>query len=463
MNQPQLQLIPQPANVAVSSGFFKPGSNPPITIKTDHPEYSDEEYSLIIDPAAITIHAAHPAGIFYAHQTLFQVIATQSSNGIPCLKIHDKPRYRWRGIMLDVGRHLYSMDYLKKFIDLMASCKLNTLHWHLTEDQGWRIEIKKHPRLTEIGAWRENADGTRYAGFYTQDQIRELVQYAAERFITIVPEIELPGHALAALAAYPHLSCSGGPFKITDTWGVYQDVYCAGKEATFTFLEDVLTEVLELFPSTFIHIGGDECPKKRWETCPDCQARIKTQGLHDEHELQSYFVKRFDTFLTDRGRRLIGWDEILEGGLAANAAVMAWRNPQGAINAARTGHDVVMSPVTHCYLDYYQSKSPGQPKAIGGFLPIETVYDFDPTPDDLTPDDAKHILGGQGNIWTEYMPTEQQVDYMAFPRTLALAEALWSKKEGKNWADFSNRLPAHLDRLRALGVNYFVEPPTASG
>jgi hexosaminidase len=418
----------------------------------------DEGYSLIVNASGINIKAATDAGAFYAQKTLNQLIATPSVDGIPFCEIEDHPRYRWRGIMVDVGRHVFSVDYIKRFIDLLASYKFNILHWHLTEDQGWRIEIKKYPRLTEIGAWRENADGTRYGGFYTQDQIREVVAYATTRHITVVPEIELPGHALAALAAYPELSCTGGPFKITDKWGVYEDVYCAGKEATFTFLQDVLTEVLDLFPSLFIHIGGDECPKKRWEVCPACQARIKAEGLHDEHELQSYFVKRFDKFLTEHGRRLIGWDEILEGGLAANAAVMAWRNPQGAINAAKAGHDVVMSPVTHCYLDYYQSKSPNQPKAIGGFLPIETVYEFDPTPADMTAEDARHILGGQGNIWTEYMPTEQQVDYMAWPRAIALSEALWSTKTQRDFQSFMNRLPTHLDQLRSLGVNYFVEP-----
>jgi hexosaminidase len=431
-----------------------------ISLTMGHHSLGDEGYSLSVKVDRISMEVNKPAGFFYAVQTLGQLM--QSDGRIPCVTIHDKPRYRWRGLMFDVGRHVFNVDYIKKFIDRMAHFKLNVLHWHLTEDQGWRIEIKKYPKLTDIGAWRTNADGTRYGGFYTQDQVREIVAYAASRFVTVVPEIELPGHALAALAAYPELSCTGGPFSITDKWGVYDDVYCAGKEATFSFLQDVLEEVLPLFPGKFIHIGGDECPKKRWEVCPACQARMKAEGFHDEHELQSYFVKRFDKFLTEHGKRLIGWDEILEGGLAANAAVMAWRNPQGAIDAAKAGHDVVMSPVTHCYLDYYQSKSPGQPKAIGGFLPIETVYAFDPMPADMPADQSHHILGGQGNIWTEYMPTEQQVDYMAWPRTIALAEALWSAKEAKDWESFANRLAGQLEWLRSAGVDYFVERGTAA-
>jgi hexosaminidase len=474
MNVPP--LIPRPARVDLSAGFFNPAlietepnrreflealvgiDHKSWPIKIDPADESitgSESYRLVVAPDGFKINASAPAGAFYGLQSLRQLIAAKTADGIPCLTIHDQPRYRWRGIMLDCCRHFFSVDFIKRFIDLLASYKFNVLHWHLTEDQGWRIEIKKYPKLGEIAAWRTNADGTRYGGYYTQDQIREIVAHAASRHVTVVPEIELPGHALAALSAYPELSCTGGPFATSDKWGVFEDVCCAGKESVFTFLQDVLTEVLDLFPSPFIHIGGDECPKTRWQSCPDCQARIKAEGLADEHELQSYFVKRIDRFLTQHGRRLIGWDEILEGGLAANAAVMAWRNPQGAIAAARAGHDVVMSPVTHCYLDYYQSKSPNQPKAIGGYLPIETVYAFDPTPTDLADEHTPRILGGQGNIWTEYMPTEQQVNYMTWPRALALSEALWSAKDQKDWKDFTRRLPAQLERLKSLGVNYF--------
>jgi hexosaminidase len=434
-------------------------------------EFADEGYHLDISTDAVHLTAKTPAGLFYGVQTLRQLLppeieSTSKTDAIewtvPALSIDDSPGYKWRGLHLDCGRHFRDVAYIKRFLDLMALHKLNTFHWHLTEDQGWRIEIKKYPKLTEIGAWRDDGHGGKYGGFYTQDQIRDVVAYAAARHITIVPEIEMPGHSVAALAAYPELSCTGGPFKVETKWGVFNDVYCPGKEHTFEFLEDVLTEVMELFPGTFIHIGGDECPKDRWQACPDCQARIKAEGLKDEHELQSYFIKRIDTFVTSKGRRIIGWDEILEGGLAPGAAVMSWHESEGGMAAARAGHDTVMTPMSHCYFDHYQSHAPGQPKAIGGYLPIETVYGFEPSPPELSPADAVHVLGGQGNLWSEYFENDAQVDYMTYPRAAALAEALWTPTPRRGWEDFSQRLKTHLRRLDVIGVKYFKEPVAAA-
>ena len=440
-------------------------------IITPNQDIPDEGYHLDISPDGIRINAKTSAGLFYGVQTLRQLLppeieSTSKVDGVdwtvPALSIDDYPGYKWRGLMLDVGRHFRDVAYIKRFLDLMALHKLNTFHWHLTEDQGWRIEIKKYPKLTEIGAWRDDGHGGKYGGFYTQDQIRDVVAYAAARHITIVPEIEMPGHSLAALAAYPELSCTGGPFTVGTRWGVYDDVYCPGKEHTFAFLEDVLTEVMELFPGQFIHIGGDECPKDRWKESPDCQARIKAEGLKDEHELQSYFIKRIDKFVTSKGRRIIGWDEILEGGLAPGAAVMSWHESEGGMAAARAGHDVVMTPMSHCYFDHYQSHAAGQPKAIGGYLPIQTVYSFQPTPPELSAADAVHVLGAQGNLWSEYFDSEAQVDYMTYPRATALAEVLWSPPSRRSWDDFSLRLPADLRRLDVLGVKYFKEPIAAA-
>jgi hexosaminidase len=365
---------------------------------------------------------------------------------------------------LDVGRHFFDKEFVKRYIDLIALHKMNTFHIHLTDDQGWRIEIKKYPRLTEIGSKRKESpmignrkkgDGTPYRGFFTQDDIREIVEYARKRYITVVPELEMPGHSLGALAAYPELSCTGGPHEVMTRWGVFEDVYCAGNDKVFEFMEDVLTEVIELFPGEYIHIGGDECPKARWEKCPKCQARIKKEGLKDEHELQSYFVKRIEKFLNSKGRRLIGWDEILEGGLAPNASVMSWRGTEGGIAAARSGHDVVMSPTTHCYFDYYQSKNRKQePEAIGGFLPLDIVYSFEPVPAELAPEQRKHVIGAQGNVWTEYIHTPSDVEYMALPRMCALAEVVWTPAELKDWDDFRDRLDRFAERLDAMGVNY---------
>jgi len=429
-----------------------------------------EGYRLSVAPATIQIAADSAAGFFYAIQSLYQLLPAEIESDkreaaiswtAPCCLIEDQPRFRWRGAHLDVGRHLFPVAFIKKYIDLLAMYKMNTLHWHLTEDQGWRIEIKKYPLLTTIGGWRKQTlnDRTPYGGFYTQEEVREIVAYARQHAIEVVPEIEMPGHALAALASYPWLSCTGGPFEVGTRWGVYEDVYCAGKETTFEFLENVLSEVMELFPSQYIHIGGDEVPKTRWRNHDLCQNRIRAENLKNENELQSYFIKRIERFLSAKGRRLIGWDEILEGGLPPNATVMSWRGTEGGIAAARSGHDVVMSPTTHCYFDYYQGKI-GEPPAIGGYLPIEKVYSFEPVPAELTTQESQHVLGAQANVWTEYMRNATQVEYMLLPRLCAMSEVVWSQKEQRDWNDFSQRLAPHYERLSIKNTN-FRRPPTA--
>jgi len=433
----------------------------------------DEGYELSVRKNSISIAAQTAHGAFYAVQSLFQllpaeverqVLSGRMSWTIPCVEIRDKPRFGWRGMHLDVGRHFFPAAFIKRYIDLMAAYKMNTFHWHLTEDQGWRIEIRNYPRLTEVGSQRRETMGdcTPYGGFYTQSEVREIVEYARQRFITVVPEIEMPGHSLAALAAYPALSCSGGPLKVATEWGVFDDVYCAGREETFEFLQNVLAEITQLFPGPFVHIGGDECPKLRWKNCVRCQNRIRTERLKDESELQSYFIKRIEKMLNAKGKRLLGWDEILEGGLASNAAVMSWRGTNGGIEAARAGHDVVMSPGSNCYFDYYQGKS-GEPPAIGGYLPLDTVYSYEPVPAELSSEEAKHILGAQGNMWTEWMPDSLQVEYMLLPRMLALSEVVWTRPEDRNYQDFTLRLERHYDRLAAMGVNFRVPPPSGIG
>jgi len=429
-----------------------------------HTPLGQEYYALTVTPKNVSLFAPQPHGLFLGVQTVRQLLppeAEQAKAGggsnasiwqIPCVRINDRPRYRWRGMLLDCGRHFMTKDFIKRYIDLLAYHKMNVLHWHLTEDQGWRIEIKKYPRLTEIGAWRGEGN-ERYGGFYTQADVKEIVEYAKSRYVTIVPEIEMPGHCVAALASYPELSCTGGPFKVSTRWGVHEDVYCAGNEKTFEFLEGVLTEVLELFPSEFVHIGGDEVPKTRWKTCPKCQARIKAEGLKDENELQSYFIRRIERFLNSKGRRLIGWDEILEGGLAPNATVQSWRGMKGAIAAATAGHDVVSSPTSHCYINFPQAPDPTAPDWMG-LITLEKIYSFEPTPPELTPEQAKHVLGAECNLWTEHAPQER-IDGLAFPRLCALAEVAWSPKERRDWDDFTERLKTHSRRLDALGVKYY--------
>ncbi|QBZ97524.1 glycoside hydrolase family 20 protein [Flavobacterium sangjuense] len=424
-----------------------------------------ESYELSISDKTIVVKAEYEQGFFYGIQTLLQMIPSEEKQKIKlsCLQINDSPIYSWRGMHLDCARHFFSVDFVKKYIDYLAMYKFNTFHWHLTDDQGWRIEIKQYPKLTEVGAWRNGSmighysdqryDDKPYGGFYTQDQIKEVVAYAAQRHITVVPEIEMPGHAVAALAAYPEYSCTGGPFEVAKQWGVLDDVFCP-KEETFTFLQNVLTEVMALFPSQYIHIGGDECPKTRWKNCPHCQALMKEKGLKDEHELQSYFIQRIEKFVNVKGRKIIGWDEILEGGLAPNAAVMSWRGTEGGIAAAKQKHYVVMTPGSHCYFDYYQGDSKNEPLAIGGFIPVEKVYSFNPTPNELTAEESQYILGAQANVWTEYMEDAQKVEYMIFPRMMALSEVLWGTSNPDKYADFQNRMIQQFSVLDKKGINY---------
>ncbi len=414
----------------------------------------------------ITISYSSEESCFYALNSLLQLMQ-QSEEGIfirECF-VSDQPRFQWRGMHLDVSRHFFSVDEVKRFIELMAFYKFNRFHWHLTDDQGWRIEIKKYPKLTEVGAWRDSTVSNhyntvprtykveRYGGFYTQEEIREVVRFAERHFITVVPEIEMPGHSRAALAAYPELSCFGEQMEVPGLWGVFDDIYCSHQN-TIDFLKDVLAEVLDLFPSEYIHIGGDEAPKERWQRCEKCQSVIHENGLKDEHELQSWFIRQMDEFLTNRGRKLIGWDEILEGGLSPNATVMSWRGFEGGIEAASQGHYVVMSPGSHCYFDHYQSKHPEEPLAIGGYTPLEKVYEFNPVTPEMTPDQAAFVLGGQANVWTEYIPNFKQVEYMVYPRALALAQALWCEKKPIYSVFKEALLNYQLPYLKKIGVNY---------
>jgi len=433
----------------------------------------EEGYEIRVSPDSILLLAAKESGLFYAAQTLRQLFPTafggeDETQGqrwmIPAGKIKDKPRFKWRGLMLDVGRHFFPVEFVKRLIDLLALHKMNVFHWHLTEDQGWRIEIKRYPRLMEIGSKRKASpiptnrnvlDDTPYEGFYTQDQIREVVQYAASRFVSVIPEIEMPGHSMAALASYPELGCTGGPYEVRTKWGIEENVYCAGNEKVYEFLENVLEETVGLFPGEYIHIGGDECPKTLWRQCPKCQERIQKEKLKDESGLQSYFLKRMERVLQDKRRRLIGWDEILEGGLPPHSSVMSWRGLEGGIHAASAGHNAVMCPTSHCYFNYYQSEEKEkEPPASRGFIPLEKVYSFDPIPSEVPAEKKIHILGAQGNVWTEYMLTENQVEYMIFPRACALSEVLWSGPRSADLEDFRKRLGVHLGLLRRLGVHY---------
>jgi hexosaminidase len=433
-----------------------------------------EGYRLAVDSKTIKV-IGQRAGLFYGMQSLIQLLPLQRTAPltIPRLEIADYPRFRYRGMHLDVARHYFPVEFIKKYLDLMAQYKMNTFHWHLTDDQGWRIEIKKYPKLTEIGSRRKETvkdrlldpyvgDGLAYGGYYTQEQIREVVAYAQARFILVVPEIEMPGHSVAALAAYPELSCTGGPFEVGTTWGVYKDVFCP-KEETFTFLEDVLTEVIALFPGPYVHIGGDECPKDRWKESDLAQSLIKREGLKDENELQSYFIRRIEKFLNAKGKRLIGWDEILEGGLAPNVTVMSWRGEQGGIEAARQKHEVIMTPGDYCYLDYGQGDPAREPIHICCHLPLSKVYGYNPVPAELKAEEHGYILGAQGNVWTEYMKTPEKVEYMVFPRMLALSEVVWSPADQRNYDDFLNRLPHHLALLDKQQVSYRIPEPAGLG
>ncbi len=435
-----------------------------------------ENYSLNVNQNQILFSAEGNAGLFYSMQTLLQLLPLQKSAEvkIPCVQIKDSPRYAWRGMHLDCSRHFFTKEEVKKYIDYLAMYKFNVFHWHLVDDQGWRIEIKKYPLLTKIGSQRKetiigkpafNKDGTpskddkydgiAYGGFYTQEDIKEVVAYAKSKYITVVPEIEMPGHSLAALAAYPNYSCTGGPFETFTKWGVSDDVYCAGNDSTFLFLENILSEVMDLFPGKYIHIGGDECLKDRWKVCPKCQKRIADEKLKDESELQSYFITRIEKYVNSKGKQIIGWDEILEGGLAPNAALMSWRGTEGGIAAAQQKHFVVMTPGKPCYFDHYQSKDKTkEPLAIGGFNPLVAVYAYNPTPQALLENESKYIMGAQGNVWTEYITDFAKVQYMSMPRMAALSEVLWTLPEKKNYKDFLMRLKIHSKTLDKMGVNY---------
>ncbi|WP_028297745.1 beta-N-acetylhexosaminidase [Olivibacter sitiensis] len=508
----EVSIIPKPASMQLSEGKFLLSPSVPLVAKTpaarknaelfnvflsnrygftlpvsffdvvgssivlDDSQNTDEAYSLKVSPSSVDIKGGN-AGVFYALQSLLQAIEEQDGTlAVPALSIDDKPEFGYRGLMLDVSRHFFPLAELKKIVDMMAYLKFNRLHWHLTEDQGWRLEIKKYPKLTQISSFRDSSiigfhydnkpfvyDGKKHGGYYTQDEARELVKYAADRHITIMPEIELPGHSTAALAAYPELGNRDTTYQVPGYWGVYPFIY-APKEETFKFLEDVLTEVMDIFPSEYIHIGGDEVPKEHWKTSDLAQKLIKKHKLEDEHGLQSYFIRHIEKFLNAHGRRLVGWDEILEGGLAPNATVMSWRGEAGGIAAARQNHDVIMTPNSHLYLDHKQSKDQAdEPVSIGGFLPLEKVYSYHPRPDSLSADQQKHILGVQANLWTEYITTANHLEYMLFPRALALAEVAWTSNSAKDYTDFSQkRLPKRLQELETLGYLYRIPEAAVS-
>jgi len=437
--------------------------------------FPNEGYELTIDANGITISATTASGAFYGVQTLRQLLPASFENATVPSKVSldftsivDAPKFAYRGAHLDVGRHFFDKEFVKKYIGYLAMLKMNYFHWHLTEDQGWRIEIKKYPKLTSHGAYRTKTlkghyndqprtyDESNYGGFYTQEEIKEVVAFAEKMNITIIPEIEMPGHAQAAVSSYPELGCTGEEVEVASEWGIFDEVFCP-KEETFTFLENVLTEVIALFPGPYIHIGGDEAPKTHWQNCKHCQELIKKEGLKDEHELQSYFIRRIETFLNENGKSIIGWDEILEGGLAPNATVMSWRGMEGGIAAAKEGHPVIMTPTSYCYFDYYQSESPNEPLAIGGYLPLEKVFSLNPIPNALSESEASYILGAQCNLWTEYIDSEKQVEYMLFPRVLALSEVVWhgpSENPKTDFPIFAKRVENYMERLDAMSVNY---------
>ena len=432
-----------------------------------------EGYVLTTTPEGISINGQTENGVFYGIQTLRKSIPAEAKGAtvlIPAGEIKDEPRFSYRGMHLDVGRHFFPKEFMKKYIDLLALHNMNTFHWHLTDDQGWRIEIKKYPKLTEIGSQRSRTvigrntqeyDNTPYGGFFTQEEAKEIVKYAQERYITVIPEVDLPGHMLAALAAYPEMGCTGGPYEVCPRWGIFEDVLCIGNDQTMQFLEDVMNEIIEIFPSKYVHIGGDEAPRTRWEKCPKCQARIKTEGLKAdknhtaEDRLQSYCMTRIEEFLNSKGRQIIGWDEILEGDVAPNATVMSWRGMEGGIKAAQLGHDVIMTPTSFCYFDYYQTAdTKDEPLGIGGYVPIEKVYSLEPVPAVLTEEQSKHILGAQANLWTEYIHSSEHVEYMVLPRMAALAEVQWTQPEKKDFKDFTKRLARLMKFYQRDGFNY---------
>ncbi len=463
-----------------ATGYSLPLSDSPgrttilLSIREGEESLGSEGYRLHVDPKEVKITAQRAAGLFYGVQTLRQLLLLEVFSAtpvadvewtVPSVSIEDYPRFAWRGMLLDVARHFMPKEFVKEFIDTLALHKMNRLQLHLTDDQGWRVEIKRYPKLTEVGAWRAETvvghvntkpmkfDGQRHGGFYTQDDIRELVAYAAERHVTLVPEIEMPGHGQAAIAAYPELGNTDEPLSVWTRWGVNENIYNPS-EHTIQFLQGVLEEVVELFPSLYIHVGGDEAVKPQWKASEAVQARIEELGLNNEDELQRYFIMRMNEFLREKGRRLVGWDEILEAGLSKEATVMAWRNHDHGVAAAKADHDVIMALTSHTYFDYYQADSDTEPLAIGGLLPLAQVYAFDPLPGDLTDEEQAHILGTQGQLWTEYIKTPEHAEYMAFPRTCALAEVAWTPQAARKYDDFRERLEVHLNRLERLGVGF---------
>ncbi len=507
----ELNLIPKPQSIELKTGTFKIDKNTTIYFEPEFEiagnflneylrngasfqlknsskkeakivierddSHPSQGYLLDISDSKISIKAGDSGGAFYAIQTLRQLLPTEleqnnreknSSFLIPQLTILDFPKFQYRGMHLDVSRHFFDTEFVKKYIANLAMLKMNKFHWHLTDDQGWRVEIKKYPELTSKGAFREETlighyndtpqkfDGTRYGGFYTQEEIKEVVAFAAKHNITIIPEIEMPGHAQAAISTYPELGCTGEQIPVATTWGVFEAVFCP-KEETFNFLENVLSEIIPLFPGEYIHIGGDEAPKIQWKNCAHCQQLIKAENLKDEHGLQSYFIQRIEKFVNSKGKKIIGWDEILEGGLAPNATVMSWRGMQGGIDAAKQKHNVIMTPNSHAYFDYYQSDKPSEPLAIGGFISLKKVYSFNPIPKELNTVEAKYILGAQANLWTEYIPNEQQAEYMVFPRILAMSEVTWngaSENADRDYPEFLSRVENFMKRLDVLKINY---------
>lgn len=505
----EVNIIPQPVSIQVLDGQFKLSSQTTInvvkgaddlepairffnnlvkttlgnTLKTEEgavknnainitvdPSLKKEAYTLDINKQAVSIKAGSSQGVFYAFQSLRQMMPVSLEKGEPLasvslqnVQIQDEPRFEHRGMMLDVCRHMFSVDSIKTFIDMIAMHKLNRFHWHLTEDQGWRIEIKKYPELTKVGSMRKETvigrnsgkyDGIPYGGYYTQEEIKDIVKYAADRYITVIPEIELPGHAVAALTSYPWLGCTGGPYEVMREWGISDQVFCAGNDKTFEFLQDVFDEVIPLFPSEYIHIGGDECPKDSWKKCSKCQQRIKKEKLKNEYELQSYFVHRIENYLNSKGKKIIGWDEILEGGISKTATIMSWRGTKGGIEAAKLGNQVIMTPNDYMYFDYYQSKdTENEPFGIGGFVPVEKVYSLNPT-NNLSEDEARLVKGVQANTWCEYIKDFRHVQYMTLPRMAALAEVAWTPDEQKNYDNFVKRANMLMARYDALGYNY---------
>ena len=488
------EYLRQSVGFAPQTRPFAEGQEPEkgcIRLDIDDDIESAEGYTLTVDADEVEIEGQTPNGVFYGIQTLRKSIPAGEATDVllPAGEVKDAPRFGYRGFMLDCSRHFFPVEFVKRFIDILALHNINTFHWHITDDQGWRIEIKKYPELTQIGSTRSRTvigrntpeyDNTPYGGFYTQDEAREIVRYAQERYITVIPEVDLPGHMLAALAAYPELGCTGGPYEVCPNWGVFEDVLCIGNEKTFEFLEGVLDEITDIFPARYIHIGGDEVPRTRWEKCPKCQARIRQLGLRDDKEhsaedhLQSYCMARIEKYLNGKGRQIIGWDEILEGEVAPNATVMSWRGLEGGIKAAKLGHDVIMVPTSYAYLDYYQTDNrDGEPLAIGGYVPIEKVYSLEPMPDVLTDEQKKHIIGAQANLWTEYVLDGAHVEYMALPRMAALSEVQWTQPEKKNYEDFRNRLMPLLNLYKLDSINYskamfdikanYTTQPAASG